>query len=183
MNFDTTPEPHIDLRDPDAFEQAYREHRSRAFAAALGVLRDPAAAEDVVQDVFAQLWNRPRSFDASRGRLRSYVTLLARNRAIDRWRSGSARDAAVERLAGRISPDAYLEPSAAEQAISRERTAEVISIIDRLPAPQREAVLLAYGQDLTAREIGEAVGIPLGTAKSRVRRGLERMRETVEEVA
>lgn len=183
MNLDTTSEPTYDLRDPDDFERAYRDHRSRAYAAALGVLRDPAAAEDVVQDVFAQLWNRPRTFDASRGRLRSYVTLLARNRAIDRWRSGTARDAAVDRLAGRIGRDMPVAPSAAERAISREESAEVISIIDRLPAPQREAILLAYGQDLTAREIGEAVGIPLGTAKSRVRRGLERLRETVDEVA
>jgi RNA polymerase sigma-70 factor (ECF subfamily) len=169
-----------DLRDPHTFERAYKEHRARAFAAALGVLRDPAAAEDVVQDVFAQLWRRPRAFDSKRGLLRSYITMMARSRAVDRWRTQTARDAAVERLAATAGEPRH-EQSADERAIERESSAHVVSILHRLPPPQREAVLLAYGKELTAREIAEVMGVPLGTAKSRVRLGLEKMRETAED--
>jgi RNA polymerase sigma-70 factor, ECF subfamily len=168
-----------DLRDPGAFERAYREHRPRAFAAALGVLRDPVAAEDVVQDVFAELWRRPGAFDGERGLLRSYVTMLARSRAVDRKRSLWARHAALERLAAAADRAAY-EGSAAERAIARERSAGVVTILDRLPAAQREALLLAYGRELTAGEIAQAVGVPLGTAKGRIRLGLEKMRESAE---
>jgi RNA polymerase sigma-70 factor (ECF subfamily) len=168
------------LHDPRTFERVYREHRPRAFAAAFGVLRDPVAAEDVVQDVFAQLWKRPGSFDEQRGSLRAFVTMLARSRALDRWRTQAARESAAERLAASVERLATHERSAAERVIERERSARVASLLDRLPAPQREAIVLAFGRELTAREIAAATGVPLGTAKSRVRLALERMRETAE---
>ena len=138
------------------------------------MLHDYGAAEDVVQEVFAQLWRRPRSFDERRGSLRSYITMLARSRAIDRWRSQAVQDSAVERL--RLETPAGQEESAAERAIARERAAWATTVVNRLPAPQREAVLLAYGADMSATEIAAAVGVPCGTAKSRVRLGLEKLR-------
>ena len=86
------------LRDPQAFERAYREHRATAFAVAVHVLHDPAAAEDVVQDAFMHLWNRPGSFDHRRGSLRGYIAMVARSRAIDRWRVQAAQESAAERF-------------------------------------------------------------------------------------
>ena len=74
------------LKDPRQFDDAYRQLAPQAIAAANRVLRDEAAAEDVVQDVFMQLWLRPGSYDARRGPLSAYVTMLARSRALDRWR-------------------------------------------------------------------------------------------------
>jgi RNA polymerase sigma-70 factor (ECF subfamily) len=168
--------PTLDLADPDVFERVYAEHRPRAFAAALGVTRDPEAAEDVVQDVFAQLWLRPSFFDPDRGSLRSYVTMLARSRALDRWRSQSARDAALERLAVDSGRTVVEEKSAADVAIARESSSRVMGRVRRLPDAQREAVLLAFGKQLTASEVAAAVGVPVGTAKSRVRLGLQRLR-------
>ena len=91
-----------DLRDPRQFNDAYRRLAPVAFAAANRVLRDPAAAEDVVQDVFMQLWLRPSAYDPERGALARYVGMLSRSRAMDRWRSSSARDAAVERSAQEV---------------------------------------------------------------------------------
>lgn len=167
-----------DLADPATFERAFKEHRPRAFAVALGVSRDREVAEDVVQDVFAQLWLRPRSFDPRRGSLRSYVTMLARSRALDRWRSQSARDGALERFAADAGQGALEERSAADRAIERESSSKVMGGVRRLPAPQREAVLLAYGRQLTTSEIAVAVGVPVGTAKSRVRLGLQRLRDS-----
>ena len=166
-----------DLADPRAFESAYREHRAKALSAALGVLRDHASAEDVVQEVFAHLWRRPRSFDARRGSLRSYVTMLARSRALDRWRSGSARDAAEERLRAAAAPATVEGPE--ERVIERDRAARMASSLGTLPRSQREAVLLAFGADMSAPQIAAAVGVPLGTAKSRVRLGVEKMREAL----
>jgi len=161
------------LTDPHAFARAYREHRGPALAAAQRVLHDRAAAEDVVQDVFAQLWRRPRTFDERRGSLRSYITMLARSRAIDRWRSQAVQDALVERL----GPDSAMqEPSASDRVIERERRTEVVALVDRLPAVQREAIVLAFGAGLTSGEIAAAVGVPHGTAKSRVRLGLAKLR-------
>jgi RNA polymerase sigma-70 factor, ECF subfamily len=160
------------LADPQAFARAYSEHRAAALAAAQRVLHDRATAEDVVQDVFAQLWRRP-AFDERRGSLRSYITMLARSRAIDRWRSQAVQDSLVDRL----GPDAATqEPSASERVIERERRAEVVALVDRLPAVQREAIVLAFGAGLTSGEIAAAVGVPHGTAKSRVRLGLAKLR-------
>jgi RNA polymerase sigma-70 factor (ECF subfamily) len=171
----------MSLSNPEAFERAYREHRTAAFAAAVHVLRDPAAAEDVVQDSFMQLWNRPAAFDDRRGSLRSYITLLARSRAIDRWRTQGVQESTVERLSATLARDP--EASAADRVIERDRSARAVSVIDRLPAPQREAVLLAFGGGLTTSEIATAVGVPLGTAKSRVRLGLAKLRELAEGLA
>src|ERR687893_1479301 len=94
--------PPTDLRNPAQFNAEYRRLAPLALAAANRVLRDEAAAEDVVQDVFMQLWLKPASFDPARGSLTSYVTMLARSRAVDRWRTRSAREAAVERSADEV---------------------------------------------------------------------------------
>src|SRR3954465_950487 len=88
-----------DLRDPIQFNDAYRRLAPLALASANRVLRDEAAAEDVVQDVFMQLWLKPSLFDPSRGSLTSFVSMLARSRALHRWRSKAAREHAVERSA------------------------------------------------------------------------------------
>ena len=169
------------LDDPHSFARAYREHRAGALAAAQRVLHDPGAAEDVVQEVFVHLWRRPRAFDERRASLRSYITMLARSRAIDRWRSQAVQDSAVERL--RLEPAAREEASAAERVIARQRAAWAAGVVDGLPAPQREAVLLAYAVDMSAAEIAAALGVPHGTAKSRVRLGLEKLRLAAEGVA
>ena len=170
----------IDLRDPLQFNDAYRRLSPLALAAANRVLRDEAAAEDVVQDVFMQLWLKPQSFDPSRGSLTSYVTMLARSRAVDRWRTRSARESAVERSADEVRVQHTDNESAAEPVIRRERSSKLLGALDELPADQRDAVLLAYGRGLTAQEIAAATNIPLGTAKSRVRLGLRKARETLQ---
>lgn len=169
-----------DLKDPRQFDDAYRQLAPQAIAAANRVLRDESAAEDVVQDVFMQLWLRPSSYDARRGPLGAYITMMSRSRALDRWRSRSARDAAVERT----KADAQLTGAAAEEpaderVIRRDRNRRLAHAIGHLPAEQRDALLLAYGRGMTASEIAEATAIPLGTAKSRLRLGLRKTRENL----
>ena len=169
-----------DLRDPVQFNEAYRQLAPMALAAANRVLRDEAAAEDVVQDVFMQLWLRPATYDPARGSLTSFITMLSRSRAVDRWRTRSARESAVERSADQARVHDTDHESAAEPVIRRERSLKLLSALEELPTDQRDALLLAYGRGLTAQEIARATGIPLGTAKSRVRLGLRKARETLQ---
>ena len=172
-----------DLRDLRQFNEAYRRLAPLALASANRVLRDEAAAEDVVQDVFVQLWLRPDSFDPKRGSLSSYVSMLARSRALDRWRSRSARESAVERAEEEAVAGSTPAESAAEPVIRRERSQAILSVLETLPGDQRDALLLAYGRGLTADEIARVKDVPLGTAKSRVRLGLRKARDGLETAA
>jgi RNA polymerase sigma-70 factor (ECF subfamily) len=164
------------LRDPQRFNRAYREHAPAMLTAANRVLRDPAAAEDVVQDVFMHLWRKPDGFDPARGSLPSYLTMLARSRALDRWRTRAARDAAIERSAQNVRLERPVAEDAAEPVLRKDSRLRVLRALDELPGDQREAVLLAFGKGLTASEIATAAKVPLGTAKSRVRLGLAKAR-------
>jgi RNA polymerase sigma-70 factor, ECF subfamily len=161
------------------FSSAYRAHRQLAFSAAYRVLGDAAAAEDVVQDVFTALWRDPSKFDSRRGSLSGYVAMMARSRAVDRVRSRNAGAAAVDRLAVRDPDRGVAEESAAERVVRRDEAGRVLAAVGELPAAQRDALLLAYGRGLTTAEIARAAGVPLGTAKSRLRLGVRRTRQAL----
>ena len=162
------------------FSSAYNAHRQLAFSAAQRVLGDPAAAEDVVQDVFTALWRDPSKFDVRRGSLPGYVAMMARSRAVDRVRSRNAGAVAVERLGVRDDVDrGVVEESPAERVVSRDEAGRVLAAVRELPPAQRDAMLLAYGRGLTTAEIATASGVPLGTAKSRLRLAVRRTREAM----
>jgi RNA polymerase sigma-70 factor, ECF subfamily len=171
----------MNLSDPAGFARVYDEHSGGVYGAALRVLGNPAAAQDVAQDVFVRLWRDPGRFDARRGDLGAYLRLMARSRALDLWRTAQAAGRATDRMkiaAARAEPRAEDQP--AEQAENAERSRSVRAALETLPAAQREAVVLAYWGGLTADEIARRAGVPLGTAKSRVRLGLQRMRVELE---
>lgn len=171
----------MDLSDPAAFARIYDEHSGGVYGAALRVLGNPATAQDVAQDVFLRFWRDPGRFDASRGDLGAYLRLMARSRALDLWRSAQAAGRATDRMkiaAGRDGPRVEDQPVA--QAECGERRRSLRAALGALPAPQREAVVLAYWGGLTADEIARRAGVPVGTAKSRVRLGLQRMRAELE---
>jgi RNA polymerase sigma-70 factor, ECF subfamily len=169
----------IALGSHAGFTAAYLAHRRLAFSAAQRVLGDAAAAEDVVQDVFIALWRDPSKFDPRRGGLPGYVAMMARSRALDRVRSRNAGAAAVERLGVRDAEREGAEESPAERAVRRDETGRVLLALGELPAAQRDVMLLAYGRGLTTAEVARAVGVPLGTAKSRLRLGLRRTQQAV----
>jgi RNA polymerase sigma-70 factor (ECF subfamily) len=171
----------MDLSDPAIFARVYDEHASAVYGAALRVLGNPATAQDVAQDVFLRLWRRPGAFDVRRGDLGAYLRLMARSRALDLWRSAQAGGRATDRLkiaSGREEPGVAEQPAARLERAEHERT--VRAALGALPEPQREAVVLAYWGGLTADEIATRSGVPLGTAKSRVRLGLQRLRGELE---
>ena len=171
----------MDLGTPAHFEKAYDEHARGVHAAALRVLADPAMAQDVVQDVFLRLWRRPGSFDPRRGELGTYLRLMARSRAIDLMREGQAAGRMTDRLraveAVAAEPRAELRP---DDVVERDEDRAVVRhALRRLPSAQREALVQAYWRGRTAEEIARLTDVPLGTAKSRLRLGLERMRRDV----
>ena len=171
----------MDLTDPSAFARVYDEHSPSVYRAAYGIVRDATLAQDVTQDVFLRLWRRPRTFDAGRGEIGSYLRLMARSRALDLWREGQAAGRAGDRLrlvteSQERRPD-DLPPVAVERDHDR---AEVREALRELPSVQREAIVLAYWGGLTAAQIARRSGVPLGTAKSRIRLGLTRLRDVMQ---
>jgi RNA polymerase sigma-70 factor, ECF subfamily len=137
----------------------------------MSVLNDHARAQDVVQDVFLRLWRRPDAFDAGRGGIGSYLRVMARSRAVDVWRETQVRRRLTDKL--RIVADGGAPDEGIRLAPERH---DVRAALRALPDAQREAVVLTYWGDLTAEEIARHAGIPLGTAKSRVRLGVRRVR-------
>jgi RNA polymerase sigma-70 factor (ECF subfamily) len=164
------------LQDPASFSAAYDELYPVALRTADRVLRDRSAAEDVAQDVFTDLWLGRATYDRSRGSLRSYVAMLTRSRALDRWRTRAARQAAAERLESEVTVGATMAAGTEDQALLHDTVEDAVRALEAVPDKQREAVLLAYAGGMTAAAVAETVGVPLGTAKSRIRCGLEQLR-------
>lgn len=169
----------VSLHDASDFAAVYRDFGPAALRAADGVLHDRAAAEDVVQDVFLELWQGRARFDSGRGSLATYVTMLARSRALDRWRTRAAASAAASRLGEQERVYAALSEPLEERAIQRARVEETVRGLAGIPPEQREALLLAYAGGLSASAVADAAGVPLGTAKGRIRMGLEKLRGQV----
>jgi RNA polymerase sigma-70 factor (ECF subfamily) len=168
----------INLSDPQTFSKIFEEHERSVHAAAMRVLGNPALAQDVVQDVFLRVWRRPTSFDPRRGDIGTYLRLMGRSRAVDLWREGQAAGRASDRLkvvVGGAEP--RVDESPADMLEREDSRGTVREALRRLPDPQREAVVLAYWGGLTADQIARREQVPLGTAKSRIRLGLARLRE------
>jgi RNA polymerase sigma-70 factor (ECF subfamily) len=153
------------------------------YANAYRVLHDAARAEDTVQDVFLRLWLHPDRFDENRGELGSYLALMARSRALDLARSEAAATRASDRLTTVIEADPPQSERPDDAVESRERASGLRAAVARLPKLQREAVALAFWGDLPAREIAKRTGVPLGTARSRLRLGLEKLERSALEAA
>ena len=159
--------------DDRALAEAIDRLGPAVYGGAYRVLGDAAAAQDVVQDVFVELWSHPGRYDPAAGPLRAYLVLLARHRAVDIVRSELRRVARQEhsyRLVP-LQPD----PTPLDEAMESEAAAAVRAAVQRLPDGQRRIVELAYFDGLTCREAAKAAGIPEGTAKSRLRLALVKL--------
>jgi RNA polymerase sigma-70 factor (ECF subfamily) len=156
-----------------ALAEAYDQFSPMVYGLAVRVLGGRAAAEDVAQEVFLHLWERPWAFDPDRGRLRAWLATMAHHRAVDRLRRTTVRDRAAARAAVERQP---APPSNPEEAAVAAAVAKRVRVaVDELPPPQRTAILLAYFEGHTFRQVAQLTGVPEGTAKSRLRLALRHL--------
>ena len=155
--------------EQQAMSELYDRYSKVVYAVALRVLQDAAGAEDVLQDVFLQLWRNPDAFDASRGSLAAWLAVIARHRAIDRLRKRRP-ETDIEECVIADGPD-LRDESERSLVIAKVRVA-----LDAMSPEQRQAMELAFFQGLTHTEIAEKTGEPLGTIKTRIRSGLQQLR-------
>jgi RNA polymerase sigma-70 factor, ECF subfamily len=160
--------------DEEALASLYDNYKSILFSLILRILHSQSEAEDILQDVFIQVWQKAANFDEERGRPFTWLVTLARSRAIDRLRQlGSRERTATE--ASRAAPEEWTD--AVEDAIKSEEGAVVRGALAQLPEEQRRALLMAYYEGLTQTEIADKLDTPLGTVKTRMRSGMIKLRE------
>lgn len=158
--------------DDEALAEAYERWSPLVHTVALRITADHEAAQDVTQEVFVRLWERPEAYDPDRGALRTWLCAMTRGRALDSIRRRRTRDrhqttaGAAHLATQRSQPDV-------DEVLTWEQEAKAVrEAVRALPDPQREAVRLAYFEGHTYREVARVLRIPEGTAKSRLRRAL-----------
>ena len=165
--------------DRSALEYVYRSTSAKLFGICLRILGDRKEAEDALQDVYLSLYRRADRFDASRASPISWMAIVARNRAIDRLRRLRARAADGAMDAGSLEvPDRA--PRADEMLIESEREARIHLCLDRLDEVQRTSIRAAFFGGFTYSDLAARSGEALGTMKSRIRRGLAKLRACLE---
>jgi RNA polymerase sigma-70 factor (ECF subfamily) len=166
------------LHDRHAFEQIFDRYGDLVYSTALRVLRDPHLAEDIAQEVFVRLWRKPDSYQAKRGRFLTWLMSVARNRAVDevrargrrqRYETASPEEQERELPAGTANDPALNAQLAEQRRIVRHALAE-------LPPEQRQVIELAFFGGLTQQEIADRLAQPLGTVKTRIRLGMQKLR-------
>ncbi len=163
--------------DPDGSAAFVRRFQGRVFGLALTIVGDPNMAEEVAQESFMRAWRHAATFDPTRGRVVTWVLAITRNVALDALRM--RRQVPVDpSVLIELRADSGSEPEA--QGVLAHESDRVRRALADLPEEQRRAVLMSAFYGRTAREIGDIEGIPLGTAKTRIRTGLQKLREAFE---
>ena len=159
--------------DEEAMAALYDRYSKMVYSVSLRVLRDPAAAEDVLQDVFMSIWRKPQTFSPLRGSLGGWLAVVARNRSIDVLR----RKRPSEQIEEIYLASPFNLANEAERNSIMQRARDVIT---RLPLEQRKTLEMAYFDGLTHSEIAEITGDPLGTVKTRIRSALMTLRKELQ---
>ncbi|HJR44960.1 MAG TPA: sigma-70 family RNA polymerase sigma factor [Actinomycetota bacterium] len=160
-------------RDEDRLREVIALYGGVVLGMARRVLAEGGMAEEVAQDTFLALWRRPGAFNPERGTLKSFLVTVARNKAIDLVR----KQESLRRTKDQLLAD--LRTSVQPPGAGLENTEELKGSLKQIPAQQREAIVLAYFGGRTYREVAEELGIPEGTAKTRLRDGLRRLKEVM----
>lgn len=166
----------MDRRDQGALAEVYRRHGGAARSLAWRVLASHELADEVTQDVFLDLWNRPQLYDVTRGTLRTYLLTRAHGRAVDVVRAEASRRRREDRHVTEDATTKYDVDLFTQDLVTAEK---VRRALEHLTGDEREAIELAYFGALTYREVAATLGTPEGTIKSRIRVGLRRMRESL----
>lgn len=163
-------------QDVSAFEQLYQRHSRVVYSLVLRILQQASTAEEVVQDVFLQLWRNATRYDAARGPFLPWLLTLARNRALDQLRLKGERQRRREDQTDEL-PTVSATPDYESTLDEKRQTERVRTLMSSLNPKQRRAIELAYFEGLSHTEIAETLKEPLGTVKSWIRNGLLRLKE------
>ena len=167
--------------DDDALGQLYDRLGTAVYSVCLRIVRDGATAEELTQEVFVRLWRGAASFEPTRGRVRTWLLRIAHNLALNEVRRRQSRPVIASDVEWEVESaglaDSSREGDPALVAGLRERADVVHHALLQLPVPQRQAIELAFFGGLSQAEVAAALGDPLGTVKSRIRVGMQRLRE------
>jgi RNA polymerase sigma-70 factor (ECF subfamily) len=168
----------LSLHDRHAFEAIYDRYSDLVYSTALRVLRDPHLAEDISQEIFVRLWRKPDSYVAERGRFLTWLISVTRNRAVDEVRARGRRQryetASPEEQERELPAGEAIDPALNAQLAEQQRI--VRAALVELPPEQRQVIELAFFGGLTQREIADRLSQPLGTVKTRIRLGMQKLR-------
>ncbi len=163
-------------KDVSAFEQLYDRHSRLVYGLVLRILQQASTSEEVVQDVFLQLWRNADQYDSSRGPFVPWLCTMARNRALDQLRLKSERQRRRENQPDELPP-VVVAPDYEKALDEKRRVERVRALMASLTPQQKKAIELAYFEGLSHSEIAAALKEPLGTVKSWIRNGLLRLKE------
>ncbi len=170
-SLDVTLIERVVARDPSAIGELYDRHSRLLYGLILRIVRDRSEAEEILQEVFVQVWTRGETYDVAIGPPVAWLVRIARNRAIDRLRASQVRSRTAEAAP---RPPAVENPETSAEATERQRV--VKRALDALPGDQRLLIESAYFLGMTHSELAVHFGLPLGTVKTRVRTGMMALR-------
>jgi RNA polymerase sigma-70 factor (ECF subfamily) len=168
-------------RDLGAFRALYERYGSLVYSTCLRIVRDAQIAEDMVQEIFLRIWRRPESYMPQRGRFVTWLTSVTRNRAVDEIRSRNRRfrheTASPEEQEREVPAAERMDPALTAELSDQRRL--ILAALEDIPREQREVIELAYFGGLTQQEIAERLTQPLGTVKTRIRLGMQKLRSAL----
>src|SRR5438094_1176269 len=174
----------IQAEDPDALSQLYDRYNGILKALILRVIHNEAEAEDLLQEIFMEIWNQSKNFSSQKGKPLGWMVTLARRRAIDGLRKKQAYARAEERLQNETEqqPDAWAHNATEEEIVLSDTRDLIRKVIVGLPPAQQQAIDLAFFQGMSQREIAAKTNTPLGTVKTRLELGLKKIYEGLKDL-
>ena len=174
----------IQAGDPDALSQLYDRYNGILKALILRVIHNEAEADDLLQEIFMEIWNQAKNFSAQKGKPLGWMVTLARRRAIDGLRKKQAYARAEERLQNETEqqPDAWVHNATEEEILLSDTRSLIRKVIKSLPPAQQQAIDLAFFKGMSQREIAAKTNTPLGTVKTRLELGLKKIYDGLKEL-
>src|SRR3954453_5963437 len=174
----------IQRGDPEALSKLYDRYNGILKALILRVIHNESEADDLLQEIFMEIWNQARNFSAHKGKPLGWMVTLARRRAIDGLRKKQAYARAEERLQQETEqqPEAWVHNTTEEEILDGDRRVLMRRVIGTLPLPQQQAIELAFFRGMSQREIAAKTNTPLGTVKTRLELGLKKIYDGLKEL-
>jgi RNA polymerase sigma-70 factor (ECF subfamily) len=174
----------IQARDPDALSQLYDRYNGIVKALILRIIHNETEADDLLQEVFLEIWNQAKNFSAQKGKPLGWMVTLTRRRSIDVLRKKQAYARAEERLQAEpeLQPLAWVENTTIEDIKSGDTRALIAKALNSLPQAQQQVIDLAFFRGMSQREIAAHTNIPLGTVKTRLELGLKKVYDSLKEL-